>query len=73
MSFHEKKVVIKSFVVFCFGIFLNYSGYLVFYGLQSSINIKDGVGIKTIFFSLKNDYFLILQKVLKTIFTSNKI
>lgn len=44
MSLEGKNKVLKDFVVFCFGIFLNYAGYLVLLGLQSSINIEDGVG-----------------------------
>ena len=51
MTYCEKKVIIKRFVVFSIGIFLNYSGYLALLGLQSSINIEDGVGIETIFSS----------------------
>lgn len=44
IKLREKKKVIKRFAIFCFGIFLNYAGYLVFVGLQSSINIEGGVG-----------------------------
>ena len=49
MNFYERKVVIKRFALFCFGIFLTFAGYLVLLDLQSSINIEDGIGIKISF------------------------
>ena len=40
----SKQVLIVEFVVFTFGVVATLSGYAVFLNLQSSINIKDGVG-----------------------------
>ncbi|XP_076805885.1 protein unc-93 homolog A-like [Clavelina lepadiformis] len=39
----RRQIVIK-FAIFTSGIFLTFAGYLVLLGLQSSINIEDGVG-----------------------------
>lgn len=39
-----KRQVVFDFFIFSAGVFLNFSGYVVLLGLQSSINIENGAG-----------------------------
>jgi len=40
----SKQLLVVEFVIFTIGIVTTFSGYYVFFNLQSSINIKGGVG-----------------------------